>query len=41
MGDDQVGMITYAMGGRSMRTYAYNGGLGLNFCHFGAYALVE
>ena len=35
-------MSTYAMGGgRSMRTCAYEGGGGSNFCHFGAYVLIE
>ena len=34
-------MSTYAMGGRGMRTCAYDGGGGSNFCHFGAYVLIE
>ena len=28
-------------GARSMRTCVYNGGGGSNFCHFGAYGLIE
>ena len=28
-------------GARSMRTCTYDGGGGLNFCHFGAYVLIE
>ena len=35
-------MSTYAIGGPcSMRTSAYDEGGGSNFCHFGAYVLIE
>ena len=35
-------MSTYAIGGaRSMRTCAYDGGWGSNFCHFDEYVLIE
>ena len=36
-----MGKSTYAMGGRSKRTCAYDGGGWLNFCYFGAYVLIE
>ena len=37
----QMGKGKYAMGGRSKRTSACSGGGGSNFCHFGAYVLIE
>jgi len=37
----QTGKSTYAIGGHSMRTCAYNGKEGSYFCHFGAYVLTE
>ena len=36
-----MGKSTYAMGDRSKRTCAYDGGGGSIFCHFGTYVLIE
>ena len=38
---DQMGKSTDVRLGHSKRTCAYDRGGGSNFCHFGAYALIE
>ena len=40
-GGGKIGKGTYAMRGRKKRTRAFDGGRWSNFCHFGAYLLIE